>query len=145
MKSLLQVFQQKVGLSLSVVAFSALFMLNAGQASAQNYQNPATALATIDATLPVLAASTGKGNPTGFSNSTKSAQQVASATLTTAATEVGLQVTFLMAVKDNLVAGMDTGASIDAVYNGLNQQINNVATRQAQLDAVRLYTIDLLD
>jgi hypothetical protein len=142
MKSLLQMIQQKVGMTLVAVAFMAFFMLSSEQASAQTFQSPAQATATIDAALPGLSASTSKVGGS-VSNTPKSTQQtVANPAVNAAGTEGALRVVFLLEVKDNIKQGLDTGAAIDAVYNALT---SNNATRQTLLNSVRLYTIDLLN
>ena len=134
--------QQKVGMTLVAVAFMAFFMLSSEQASAQTFQSPSQATATIDATLPGLSAPTSKAGGS-VSNTTNGAQlNVASPAVNTAGTEGALRVIFLLEVKNNLKQGLDTGAAIEAVYNGLT---TNDATRQTLLNSVHLYTIDLLN
>jgi hypothetical protein len=143
MKSLLQMIQQKVGMTLVAVAFLAFFMLSSEQVSAQTFQSSSQASATIAAALPGLSAPTSKVVGGSVSNTPKSTQQtVANPAVNTAGTEGALRVAFLLEVANNLKTGMETGAAIDAVYNALT---SNDATRQTLLNSVRLYTIDLLN
>lgn len=141
MKSLIQMIQQKVGMTLVAVAFMAFFMLSSEQASAQTFQSPSQAAATIAAALPGLSAPPSKTG--GSSNTTNGSQlSVASPAVNTAGTEGALRLAFLLEVAESLKKGIETGVAIDEVYNGLT---TNDATRQALLNNVRLYAINLLD
>lgn len=143
MKSLLQMIQQKVGMTLLSVAFMAVFMLSSEQASAQTFQAPAQAAATIDAALPGLTNPSSKSTGGVVVNTTKSTQQVvATPAVNAAGIESALRVAFLLEVKNNLKKGLATGEAIETVYSALT---SNDATRQTALNSARQYAINLLD
>lgn len=143
MKSLLQMIQQKVGMTLLSVAFMAVFMLSSEQASAQTFQAPAQAVATIDATLIGLTNPSSKTSGGVVVNTTKSTQQVvATPAVNASGIESALRVAFLLEVKNNLKKGLATGEAIETVYSALT---SNDATRQTALNGARQYAINLLD
>jgi hypothetical protein len=140
MKSLLQTIQHNVKAAIvgTVVLFACL-LLGHGQASAQTFQDPATAMNTIKNTLTSLSSTAPVVTPgLTVSGSASNVDAVASAT----SNGLTLKLAYLDEVGKLIKSGQTTGTAIDAVYGTLQQ---NLGTRSAALlDDTKAFVVNLL-
>jgi hypothetical protein len=123
MKSLLQTIQQNLKAALlSTVALLAFLLLGHGQASAQTYQDPATAMNTIKTTLTSLTAAPVKvsaGQPASVSAST------GEGVVTPQGAATNARIIFLQQVGQAIKSGLDTAAAIDSVHGTYASSLGN--------------------
>lgn len=122
---------------LAVLAFVAFIGVSA---SAQSYQAPAQAAATISATLQSLTTPT---PPSPNGSTLVASSQASSLRHNTGDAQIGMNTRFLQETLVFLKQGQDTGVAIESAYTLISS--HTPAAWQSKVDQARLYTIDLLN